>query len=567
MLAGSSSSTQRDCGPRWLSWALAGACVGLWGVKFWLAFRLNINWDEFLYLSQVHAAVRGEVNHAWQTSYTYLFAWLPGMAGDEIDHIHAARMLTVFLLGVSAVLIQRLACRWLPAPFAWVAAMAFLAMWPTMKHGGSFRADSLLLPLQLSALLLLTHPGLGNRDRGIAAGAVLGLAAAVTVKVILLTPVVLAFVAGDSRDWRSGFQRLAWLALAAMITAIVLVGAHMLSIRAQDGLAAAGVAAGHAWQKTLQDAPWFPQASTMREMLREDFVFWMVAAGGAVWALWRRRWVVAACGLALSPIAFYRNSYAYYYVVMWAPASILVATAIAAAHCAMTRMARPALAAMVAVSLAVLLFAQGLRDIPYLSHPRQAEQRQLIAAVHSIFPDPVPYIDHSGMIASFRKVNFFMSNWGVERYLARGRPFMPSAIEQFQPPMLIMNRAELVPGTGSFARLLPEDRRIIETQYLRYWGPIRIAGASGIVGAEQSAVLELPFGGEYRLASPSSVVIDGKTIAPGDVIEVPRANPIVTVNSGVVTAPDVWQEVRLVWAAAQPAPARPPVSSAYYDSL
>ena len=44
----------------------------------------------------------------------------------------------------------------------------------------------------------------------------------------------------------------------------------------------------------------------------------------------------------------------------------------------------------------------------------QFDQRAVVAAVHRIFPEPVPYLDHGGVMASFPKVNFFMSSWGVD---------------------------------------------------------------------------------------------------------------------------------------------------------
>lgn len=548
-------------------WALALACVLLWVVKFWLVWRLNINWDEFFYLSQVHGAARGELNQALQTAFTHLFLWLPRIEGDEIVQIHAARVLMVVLLGASALLIQRLAARWFPPMAAWAAALAFLALWPTMKHGGSFRADSLLLPLQLGALVVLTHPRLGDRGQGLGAGLLLGLAAAVSVKVVLLAPVVAVVGWGEHRDWRRGLMRMAWLTGAAVVTAAVVIGAHLLTVTGQDASGAMGTMARGAWKKTVHDTPWFPQPGTLREMLVEDGAFWMVAAAGLSWALWRRLWLVAACALALLPIVFYRNSFAYYYVVMAGPAAVTIAAAVAGLHDLVIRVVRPGFANAVALALVALLGAQGLRDLHFLAQPRQEAQRQLISAVHTIFPNPVPYIDHSGMIASFRKANFFMSTWGVENYVARNSPFMPAAIARYQPPLLIGNRFELVPGTGNYGMLLERDRQIIETQYQPYWGPIRVAGASALIDGRGPVPMELPFAGRYRLESPMAAWIDGVLVRPGEAIVVGRDRLVVEVTANPEEAFDEQKAVRLLWADAQPPPASPPVSLNYYDGL
>lgn len=561
------SVSSEPCAWRWVTWLLAGACGVVLAMKFWLIPRQNINWDEFLFLSQLYAAMRGDLAYGLQTSYTHLFLWLPGVDGDEIDQIRAARVLMTALLGVSALLIQKLASRWLAASAAWAAALAFLAMWPTMKHGGSFRADSLLLPLLLGALLMLTHPTFSDRKRGLGAGVLLGAAVAVSVKAVLLAPVVIALCAGGPGGRRGRLLCMVWLSCAAALVAGVLVGAHLLSIPGQGAVAAAGEAAGNAWHKTLGSGTWFPQAGTLREMLQEDAVFWMAAAIGTAWAVWRRLWLVAACALALLPIAFYRNSFAYYYVVMWGPACVTIAAAIAGAQELVARSARPSMAIAATLALSGLLMAQGLRDVPYLSHPRQEDQRQLVDAVHAIFPDPVPYIDHSGMIGSFRKVNFFMSTWGVQTYLARDRPFMPIALSRFRPPMLIANRAELLPGTGSFAMLLPEDRRLIETNYLPYWGPIRIAGASAALNGLQTQVLEFPFGGEYRLATPAPARVDGTVVQPDGHIVVSDSRLVLPVATVDASATASQAEIRFVWAAARPPPADRPVSSDYYDDL
>jgi Gpi18-like mannosyltransferase len=554
-------------GPGTTQWALAFACALILGAKFWLISRLNINWDEFRFLSQVHAAARGELTQGLQNSYTHLFIWLAGLAGDEIAQIRVARVLMVILLGASALLIQRLSTRWFSSTAAWAAALAFLAMWPTLKHGGSFRADSLLLPLQLGALVALTHPQLADRSRGLGAGVLLGLAVTVSVKTILLAPVVALLGMEGRREWRRGLRRLAWLLVAAVGTAALLLMAHMLSLSGQNAIATTGATAQGAWDKTLRDAPWFPQLSTLREMLREDLAFWLVAAAGLVWALWRRQWSIGACALALLPIVFYRNSFAYYYVVMWGPACVTIAAAVAGVHELTARVARPQLASAAALAIAALLGAHGLRQLPFLSHPRQEAQRELVAAVHAIFPTPVPYIDHSGMIASFRKVNFFMSTWGVEVYTARGLPFMPGAMARYRPPLLIGNRAELVPGTGDYNRLLEQDRKIIESSYQPYWGAIRIAGAAATVGSADPVLLALPFAGRYRLDSPQPVRVDGTLLNPGAVVTVNEDRMALAVAAPATLAiNDPWT-VRLLWADAQPPPTNVPKSLNYYDGL
>ena len=65
------------------------------------------------------------------------------------------------------------------------------------------------------------------------------------------------------------------------------------------------------------------------------------------------------------------------------------------------------------------------------------------------------------MVPSFRKVNFFMSTWGMEDYRVRGEPFITQALRDHQPAFVLWNTASLSPeNTGAYG-LLPEDRNLI----------------------------------------------------------------------------------------------------------
>jgi hypothetical protein len=547
-----------------MQWALVLACILLWLTKLWLIPRLNINWDEFYFLDMVHAGTRGELTQGLQTAYTHLFSWLPGMQGDEIRQILVARALMVVLLGVSMLLIQRLATRWLSSGAAWTASLAFLVISPVLRHGGSFRADSLLLPLELGALVVLTSAMRDARSTGLGAGLLLGCATAVSVKAVLLAPVVGVLGLGSPSEWRRGLQRLLWLAAAASTTAAILLGAHLLSL-AGSGAEAAGTTAQHALQKTIGDSSWFPQLPTLYAQLHEDRIFWLLAAAGFVWALRRRQWSVAACALSLLPVLFYRNSFSYFYVVMWGPACLTIAAACQALQELAARGTRPGLARIAAVALPALLLAQGLVRLPYLAIPRQDAQRDLVAAVHQIFPSPVPYIDHSGMIATFTKVNFFMSTWGVEQYLAAHQPFMPAALSQYRPVLLVTNRSVITPSTLAFSMLLAQDKQLIESYFQPYWGSIWVAGAAATLQPGLPVTLRFPFGGRYRLESRKPIRIDGLLQAAQSVITVSDDKPELRVE--VDSRSGEAESIRLLWAQARPAPARPPPPPDYYEPL
>src|SRR5262249_30472793 len=73
----------------WMEAALA-LLIGLELLfRYQLLFRLNINWDEFLFLSKIHDYRRGDLASPLQTFYVHFFAWLPLVPGNEVTQVIA----------------------------------------------------------------------------------------------------------------------------------------------------------------------------------------------------------------------------------------------------------------------------------------------------------------------------------------------------------------------------------------------------------------------------------------------------------------------------------------------
>lgn len=502
------------------------ACLALLAYKFWLVDRININWDEFLYLSQVHALAHGELAQAFQTAHAHAFQWLVHVRGDEVDQLIVARVVMVALLGVTTVLAWRLGRTWLNGFAAVVPPLVFLAAVPVLQHGGSFRADALLAPLVLASLLLVLG-ATDNRWRIWAAGSLLGLAAAVTIKAALMLPMLLAVLAIQSaRRTSTPRQRFVaaatdvarFLAACGAVAAIVLA-LHRGSIATAMAESAAGYG-GRVAQKVLFDAPWFAQAGYLKLFFHAQPLAWMLMALGALLALAGRRYRLAALGLALLPVAFYRNAFPYFYVVMLAPAVPLAGFAIEALRQSLRpRAGAKSELALLAVVAAGLLY-QAAGAARRTADDELAPQRELVAAVHRIFPGRVAYVDRCGMIASYRRAGFFMSGWGMEQYRARGLPFMASAIRERRPAFVLVNSPYLDPAFDGPLALLPEDREAIRSFYPVFWGPMRVAGAEGRFDAAGIATLALPFAATYRLSSALPVTINGARYGNGDLVRV-----------------------------------------------
>ena len=341
--------------------------------------------------------------------------------GQEVDQVVAGRLVMVALLALTAWLVWRLARVWMHGLAAVLPSFVFLTSMPVLEHGGSFRADSILAPLSVGALLVLLSPG--RKPRGDwYAGALLGIAFAVTVKVVLFAPLVFFAILyggssfGRSRiEWVSAALTTARVVAAAAIVAAALIGLHALSVKPEESQSIANFAANAAGT-TLVETPWFPRLDYFLRYFDWQPLPWILIAVGTGIALVRRRFDVAAMSLSLLPIAFYRNAFPYYYVVMLAPASILVGWAVAEISAIVRRQASVATTSSLVAVLWLGTVFNGLRYLDRLAFDDQRLQREVIAGVHEIFPEPVSYIDRCGMVSSFRKANFFMSTWGLEAY-------------------------------------------------------------------------------------------------------------------------------------------------------
>jgi hypothetical protein len=540
-----------------LAFVTLALAVGVVASKALLAWRLNVNWDEFYFLDHVYALTRGELTLLLQGAYTHLFTWLTRVPGHEVDQVVAGRLVMVALLALTVWLVWRLARRWMHGLGAALAPFVFLTWLPVLEHGGSFRSDSMLAPLSLAALLLLTSSERTSR-RDWFAGAILGVAFAVTVKVILFAPLVFFAVlyrgssmTSSSRvEWAAAAATMARVGAAATIVAAALIGLHALSVIPEESQTVANFAANSA-STTLLETPWFPRLAYLLRYFDLQPLPWILIAVGTGLALLRRRFDVAAMSLSLLPLTFYRNAFPYYFVVMLAPASILVGWAFSEISAIVRRQASERIAATLIAVLWMGTVFNGLRYFDRLVVDDQLRQREVIAAVHRMFPEPVSYIDRCGMVSSFRKANFFMSTWGLEVYRDRNTAVMPSTLATQKPAFVLVNAPALSPSYAGEGGLLAEDQQLLDTHYVDYWGPVRVAGADLTLHGSTPIRATVPFAERYRLVTTDPVMVDGRVRANGDIIEV-AAEGVEMARAGGSSAETA--RVRLVIASAKAPP-------------
>jgi len=118
--------------------AAIGLCLAL---QASLALVMEINWDEFFYLSNLYSYQHGELAKPLQSFHIHLLGWLTSLPGNEIDQIVAGRFVMLLCEAGTCALIYLLARRFASRTAALAAALAFVSASFTIIHGASFRAD------------------------------------------------------------------------------------------------------------------------------------------------------------------------------------------------------------------------------------------------------------------------------------------------------------------------------------------------------------------------------------------------------------------------------------------
>lgn len=500
-------------------------CLALQAV---LAFALEVNWDEFLYLSQIYDFQRGEWGSALQSLHVHLLGWLTLVPGDEIDQILVGRFVMLAFLAGTCCLIYALARTFFSPLASIIAALAFASAGPVLIHGSSFRADPIAACFTMLSLVVMARSQ-ESKSRMLLAGLSGAVAAMITIKVVLYTPAFAGIAV--SRLCENGHRRRLWWWLAgiALSGAIVFAALYglQLALVLKSSTGGSRDLLNNAAQTTLLGAGVLPRrAEIIRAAVLSPAQSVLLLAGviGLATGLVRgnrkekcRLVAIGGCGGTLLCLLFYRNAFPYFFAFILPPAMLLIAWVIDWS----ALLKRPLWLAILCAAFlipAIMIFrAWSGRDLP--------PQRQVVAAVHEIFPDPVPMIDHSHMIGSFPKRGFFMSTWGMTRYRA-GPPIFAGILQREPVPLLLLDSPRLAEAVGVISamrspdRLHDKDRAVLGQNYIPHWGPIWVAGKT-LDPAGRAGQFNILIPGTYSLEGPE-LVIDGKLVPNGGIVQLAR---------------------------------------------
>jgi hypothetical protein len=503
----------------------------------------SVNWDEFWFYSQIEVVARGEFIQPLQTIHTRFFAgWLPDMPGSEIDHIILARFFMLLCLAITAAGIYAIAEKFSDKRTALLSVALYLGAGFVLHHGTSFRVDPIVTACLTTGLVIAARTRL-SLPAIVALGALIGLAAMVTIKFVLWAPAFagMALWRWQDEDWDWRYP-LRWIAagVVALATFALLYALHAGGASEQANTSAAGTL-GHSSAKMfgilhspylfmMGKAAMTAMPLTITALLMPSTVLRLDIAPA-------RRIAIMALWLPLLTPLYYHNSAPYVYAFLLPPVVIACAFTI-------PLIVKRYGETLFAIFIALSAFAVWVVDERGVT----AKQKQLIDVVHAIFPEPVPYFDCCGMIGTFPKANTFMTSWGTQIYLQQSSPPMLMQMQRMSVPMVLDNNDDFGPlfEDNDTRRFHPQDAAALRETYRNFWGPVYLAGTVLDPGEARRWNVRVP--GTYTIEG--ELQIAGRDYSAGELVQLERGE--VQLSAGADGAGG------LIWGANLELPLAPP---------
>ncbi|WP_299792568.1 glycosyltransferase family 39 protein [uncultured Shewanella sp.] len=509
--------------------------------RIFVAFRYEINWDEFFYLSLIYKFTNNDLYASLQTFHVHFFTWLTWITSNEVNQIISARLIMLLLQVGTVFIIYRISCRYLNKPAALFAALSYFAVSYNIRMGASFRADPLATFCLMASLDLILTKCI-NHKRALLAGSLIAISMMITIKSSLYLPtfffitVALLLVSDKNKiDW----QKIMMIIAASICTFSLLYLYHKSSISVIDTTKAMNTISD-SFDKTISHYQLLPRERYLFNSFKLDIVYWLVLLYGLktvclnlyVPTILSRQasMILLSLILPLCSVLFYRNAFPYFYPFMLAPASIICGVAWHSIQWNKHRFKE----SVAITSFVMFLFGLSIIYNGFIvPHKKNLDrQRELIEVVHRAFPKPMPYFDRCSMIASFPQVGFFMSTWGVDDYTDNNQPILKSAVIEQTPPFFIANIGSLdieqqtaTPYIKQYA-ILTEDRETLKNNYIHHWGELYVAGKR-LYLTQETLEFSITIPGFYTLESSSKAAIDGTALTPGDSIFLDSGNHVI----------------------------------------
>ena len=306
-------------------------------LKFHLLFLLNIDVDEFTFLSVVHKYIQGSLGGPFYTFHVHMFSWLPMVSMNEIDQIMAARLaMFSFFVGASVFtyLIAKIFLNTLGALFS---VLCYVSVSNVIVHGTSFRFDPICsLLFLMSVYLFLKRPG---RNIGIfLSGFGMALSMMITLKSIFYMAtffVLFLCLIYISEDRRETVNDVILFCVSFLVCLLLLFMYHshvLLDIQYKNVLFSAGENVKHHVGLKLFFNGYIHNWQYILIFIIENIVVVSLLISGLILIIYKyaidnniknNNILILSFLVNYAPLIYYRYNHPYFYVFILSPAVIL----------------------------------------------------------------------------------------------------------------------------------------------------------------------------------------------------------------------------------------------------
>ena len=502
-------------------------------LKLRLIFLLNIDVDEFTFLSTVYDYLRGDLGNQFFSFHVHLFSWLPLLSTNEVTQIIAARIF-LFGLGLGSLLFTFLIGRFFfNRVGALFSVLSYISISNMIVHGTSFRFDPITVFLFLAAVYFLLKPT--NSNLGVIfSGFCIALSFMITLKTLfhLITIGFIFFMLFILSSQKAEVIKKIGLFFVSMGIGFILFYQFHVSTLSVERLPDPTIFIGNLASTDILFHHFFPNWPYTLMILLENPPIWALFFAGIALIFLdfasstgkksKNTLILLSFLVSFSPLTFYRFIHPYFYVSILSPAVVLCGVVVDRIAERFTEGGSKLLFIFIPF-LTAAVFLNFLVHYKRNSFDQTISQKEIVGIVHEVFPKPVPYIDRCSMISSFPQVGLQMTTWDMERYSRLNTTIMKKILLDKQPVFILANIVYLdldsSHGKNDIFKnypLLEEDFYLLKNNFINHWGILYVAGKRlQFVSRAPSATFDILIPGVYTIEARDAITIDGEMYEPG----------------------------------------------------
>ena len=504
-------------------------------LKLRLIFLLNIDDDEFTFLSLVHRYLHHVPLNQFFTFHVHFFSWLPAISGNEVTQIFAGRTVMYALSLGSCIFLYLIGRLFFNRIGALFSILCYLSISNLVIHGTSFRFDPMCVFLFLcAAYFLLTESK--SLYRVAIAGFSISLSLMISLKTILYIPtigVIFILQLLFKENKKDTYKEILVFSIVLIIGFVLLYYFHLSTLA--KGVPSPNKIVTNLSSQGILFKEFFPNIFYLLMIIKENPIVWAYWICGLTLLIWDLRYskvnpllknlLLLTLLIPTFSLVFYKYNFPYFYVFVLSPAIIF--SGVLVGKIAEDFKEKGSIGFLLLVCIFSLsIIGNFLFHFKKNDFDQTIAQKETVKMVHKIFPEPVPYIDRCGMISSYPQIGLKMSTNAMERYTKANKPIMRNILIKKRPVFIVANSVHLDLSVPRGVRrdifknypLLEKDYNILKENFIQYWGPIYVAGKHFDFYSKKSQTINMLIPGTYTIVSDGEVSINGVIHMPGDKI-------------------------------------------------